>query len=93
MSPLRENILTDTSSGNKPLNQTIRLHYKEVLSLINLIEEFVKNDESGKPDFSQLNPIELRAYSRLGEMKKAQETYFQSRGLPIPSLRDSDIKD
>lgn len=69
--------------------QSIRLHYKEVLALINLMEEFIRDTETNRPDFSQLNPVELRAYSRLGEMKKAQEQYFESRGLTIPSLRDS----
>lgn len=56
----------------------IRLHYKEVVALINLIEETIKDEASEKLDFSNLSHSELSAYSRLQEMRKQQEAYAAS---------------
>jgi hypothetical protein len=67
---------TNTASQNPPYQKPIRLHYQEVLALIAIVEDAIA-DESGRLDFSQLSHTELRAYARLGEMKKAQEGYAQ----------------
>lgn len=65
---------TNTTSQNPPYQKPIRLHYQEVIALLKIVEETI-TDEVGRLDFSQLSHTELRAYARLGEMKKAQESF------------------
>jgi hypothetical protein len=81
---------TNTTSQNPPYQKPIRLHYQEVLALLAIVEDTI-TDETGRLDFSQLSHTELRAYARLGEMKKAQES-FVSLSANMQQTKQEDQK-